>query len=81
MPSVLAMGDTLVEVSMQVTDAWEDSPDMQASSCMVGAGGPLNAGAKDASLAKGCGMAEMSHRHVHVLLVPSFLRGTLQFRE
>lgn len=39
MPSVLAMGDTLVEVSMQVADAWEDSPDIQATSCVVGAGG------------------------------------------
>lgn len=39
MPTVLAMGDTLVEVSMQVADAWDNSPDIRASSCIVGAGG------------------------------------------
>jgi ribokinase len=39
MPSVLAMGDTLVEVSMQVANAWDDSPDIQATGCVVGAGG------------------------------------------
>lgn len=33
------MGDTLVEVSMQVQDAWEESPDIQAASCAVSAGG------------------------------------------
>ena len=58
MPSVLAMGDTLVEVSMQVTDAWEDSPDMQASSCMVGAGGSAaNFAAVTAALGINSGLA------------------------
>ncbi len=58
MASVLAMGDTLVEVSMQVTDAWEDSPDMQASSCMVGAGGSAaNFAAVAAALGVDTGLA------------------------
>lgn len=39
MASVLAMGDTMVEVSLQVADAWESTPDVAASASVVGAGG------------------------------------------
>ena len=53
MPSVLAMGDTMVEVSLQVADAWESSPDVAASESAVGAGGSA---ANFAAVASALGM-------------------------
>jgi sugar/nucleoside kinase (ribokinase family) len=39
MSTVVAMGDTLGELTLQVSDAWHRSPDIAASACLMGVGG------------------------------------------
>lgn len=74
MPSVLALGDTMVEVSLQVSDAWETSPDVAATASAVGAGGSA---ANFAAVASALGLTSVLATDIGSDLFTDLLDGDL----